>query len=132
MKNLYGSANCHLLQINSKSSAQSTTISSSNGGQTVVDFDPWLQYSKFNEMYNNSLMASQQSQSQPQQQQLEFDDNSVDSLLVRIDDELSNNQNQNQNQIAHPLNENSFPSSNDLKSVASNTSLNGSNQKRHG
>lgn len=82
-------------------------------------------------------MASQQSQSQPQQQQqqLEFDDNSVDSLLVRIDDELSNNQsqNQNQNQIAHPLNENSFPSSNDLKSVASNTSLNGSsNQKRHG
>lgn len=81
-------------------------------------------------------MASQQSQSQSQQQQqqLEFDDNSVDSLLVRIDDELSNNQsqNQNQNQIAHPLNENSFPSSNDLKSVASNTSLNGSNQKRHG
>ena len=51
LKNVYGSSNCHLLQINSK---QSTGTQQ----QQLTEFDPWLQYCKFNDLYNNQVSMS--------------------------------------------------------------------------
>jgi trafficking protein particle complex subunit 8 len=64
LKNSYGSSNCHLLQINSKkpshnnsnnimtSSTTSTTSTTSTLTINDSQIDPWLQYSKFNQMYS--------------------------------------------------------------------------------
>ena len=62
LKNIYGSSNCHLLQINSKSTSQSLNLSSTstssmtlnntnnNNSTQQIEFDPWLQYCKFNDL----------------------------------------------------------------------------------
>lgn len=55
LKNAYGSSNCHLLQINSKQPSSSTGTST-NPAQP--DFDPWLQYCKYNELLTNSTTST--------------------------------------------------------------------------
>ena len=49
MKNNFGSSNCHLLQINSK------PLNKTADTAGLVEFDPWLQYCKYNELYTNTL-----------------------------------------------------------------------------
>lgn len=109
LKNLYGPSNCHLLQINSKSA---TATAPAN--PATVEFDPWLQYSKFNEMYNNTLISNQQVSAETEE--------AVSSpLLVRFDDEPSS-----LISLSHPLEEPASPE-------PMNSLLNGNRtQKRHG
>ena len=133
LKSLYGSSNCHLLQINSKSSqsavnsAQSATADPFTMKQqqqsVTVEFDPWLQYIKFNDLYNSS-------QTTAVGVMLENDENLDSNKLNNHDDLLVNS-------IPHPLNESNYLDNDSelgkqLKGPNSNgTSLN-SNQKRHG
>lgn len=81
LKNVYGSSNCHLLQINSKpSSAQNQQQ------QQQTEFDPWLQYSKFNDLFSNSTnqytQPQQMSDSLDQSLNEETDSSSEDNLLT--------------------------------------------------
>ncbi len=90
LKNTYGSSNCHLLQINSKVS--SSELSTTN------EPDPWLQYCKFNDLYNNSLnQLKQETENSPAQvEDPTLENNSeLNDPLNRINDndsvELVNN-----------------------------------------
>ncbi|RNA36525.1 trafficking particle complex subunit 8 isoform X3 [Brachionus plicatilis] len=47
LKNSYGSSNCHLLQINSKS------FENHDFDKTYADFDPWSKYCKLRDTYKN-------------------------------------------------------------------------------
>lgn len=128
MKNIYGSSNCHLLQINSKSSqtlnalaGTDVTSVSSLPGQQTVDFDPWLQYSKFNDLYNNTNSLNQPNATL----------SNGDEIRLKTTDSSS--------QIAHPLNENNneLDDNNELdskKSLTADSSANGTSSftKRHG
>ena len=73
LKNTYGPSNCHLLQINSKpvnsvlsSSATSIGIGNMTNSIHQAEFDPWLQYCKFNDMYTNTLSSLAQTSSTPE------------------------------------------------------------------
>ena len=62
LKSNYGPSNCHLLQINSKHASQPTlnnlaaTAPSTNGADP--QFDPWLQYAKYNDLFNSGSSLS--------------------------------------------------------------------------
>lgn len=54
IKNTYGSSNCHLLQINSKPLGNESDCSGIPNEIGTNEFDPWLRYCKFNEIYLNN------------------------------------------------------------------------------
>ena len=70
LKSTYGSTNCHLLQINSKSAQQIEEEQLS--GQSTA-FDPWLKYCKYNDLFSNSSSSS-------------FQQKSTDDLMSDIQD----------------------------------------------
>ncbi len=87
LKNTYGSSNCHLLQINSKVSTSELLTTTTN------EPDPWLQYCKFNDLYNNSLnQLKQETESIPAQ----IDDSTQIENRSDLNDPL-NRMNDNEN-----------------------------------
>lgn len=92
LKNNYGSSNCHLLQINSKQAQPVTSLIQPEQSSNISnEFDPWLQYCKFNDLYNNNSI----SHSTLEESNLTQEENQADSIEHPLDGSL--------NQIIKPI-----------------------------
>jgi len=104
LKSTFGSSNCHLLQINSKTNQPPDQLKSLNTSTNTapIEFDPWLKYCKYNDLFNNTATSNGTTQYPRLNSMSKSQNSDQETPIVEMDTEQSNDYT-----INNPLNQTS-------------------------